>query len=567
MNWLVKKVLSKIALYKSLRIRQQFRSMARRAPDVQRQHLMRQIRREQDTGFGRDHHFRSIRSVADFRKQLPITRYEYYQPYIERVKNGEIEAMFHRQQVMMFAMTSGTTASRKYIPVTRRFLDDYRRGWQLWGLHMFEHNRHLWFKPMLQIASDWDEFRTPAGIPCGSISGLTAQMQMKLVRKHYLLPPSSSKIKDTHSKYYLAWRLGLVRGVSVMISANPSTMVNLARFAEGHIERLIRDVRDGGISSDFPMPEQVLFDERHRLEPNPTRAKELEQIVSATGGLRPKDVWPGLGMIGNWTGGSVGAYLRHYPEYYGTPPVRDIGLIASEGRMTIPIEDNTSSGILEITSSYFEFIPVEEIDSPQPTVLESHELEVGRDYYILLTTASGLYRYNIFDVVRCTGWFEKAPLLAFLNKGSNFSNLTGEKLSEHQVAQSVVKSLSECDLRLAAYSMAPCWEEHTPFYGLFVEQSDFPSAEAAQQFVCAVERHLHQENVEYEAKRESHRLLPVRLMLMPRGTWKAWDRERLQRTGGTSEQYKHPCLIVDGEFAAKMPVEQQIPALDLASTR
>ena len=106
----------------------------------------------------------------------------------------------------------------------------------------------------------------------------------------------------------------------------------------------------------------------------------------------------------------------------------DIGLVASEVRMTIPIEDSTPGGILEITSSFFEFLPVEESGSEQPTVLESHELEEGRDYYILLTTSSGFYRYNIYDVVRCVGWHEKTPVLAFLNKGSNFSNLTGEKL-------------------------------------------------------------------------------------------------------------------------------------------
>ena len=83
--------------------------------------------------------------------------------------------------------------------------------------------------------------------------------------------------------------------------------------------------------------------------------------------------------------------------------------------MTVPIHDRTTGGILEITSSFFEFVPLEEIDSPTPTVLESHELQEGNDYYILLTTSSGLYRYNIHDVVRCTGWHEATPVLAFLS--------------------------------------------------------------------------------------------------------------------------------------------------------
>ena len=180
-------------------------------------------------------------------------------------------------------------------------------------------------------------------------------------------------------------------------------------------------------SDEFELPETIRQTERKRLQANPTRARELENIVSQTGHLRPKDVWPELGLVGNWTGGSVGAYLRHYPEYYGQPAIRDIGLIASEGRMTIPVEDNTPGGILEITSSFFEFVPVGEIDSPKPTVLESHELQEGQDYFILLTTSSGLYRYNIYDVVRCVGWHEKTPPLGVSEQGEQFLKSDGRE--------------------------------------------------------------------------------------------------------------------------------------------
>jgi hypothetical protein len=290
------------------------------------------------------------------------------------------------------------------------------------------------------------------------------------------------------------------------------------------------------------------------LLPNPKRADELDRLVSQAGRMRPKDVWPNLGLMGNWTGGSVAAYMRHYPEYFGSPSIRDIGLIASEGRMTIPIENNTPGGILEITSSYFEFIPVAEMGSPNPTVLESHELIEGQDYYILLTTSSGFYRYNIYDVVRCLGWFEKTPILAFLNKGSQISNITGEKISEYQVARSVDNALAELNLRLTAFALAPCWDDHLPFYGLFVEASDFANRNDADRLAAVVDRKLAAENHEYHEKRQTHRLGPVEVRLLPKGAWRQWDRERLARTGGTAEQYKHPCLIPDTDFEAKMPI-------------
>ncbi|MGL5096260.1 MAG: GH3 family domain-containing protein, partial [Planctomycetia bacterium] len=321
----------------------------------------------------------------------------------------------------------------------------------------------------------------------------------------------------------------------------------------------IRDVYEGTVHPDFPIPDSLRKVERHRLQPNRARAKELEEIVSRTGRMAPKDVWPTLKLLGNWTGGSVGAYLRHYPDHYGAPAVRDLGLIASEGRMTIPMEDGTSGGVLEIGSTFFEFIPAGEIDAPNPTVLESHELKEGCDYFILLTTSSGLYRYNIYDVVRCVGWFNRTPILSFLNKGSNFSNLTGEKISEHHAAKAVEDGLRTLDLKLSAYALAPVWlpEEKAPYYGLFVEAGDFADAGQAAKLAALVEENLGRLNIEYEAKRESHRLQAVRAELLPTGAWKQWDQARLARTGGTAEQYKHPVLIADLEFRKSMPLAKE----------
>ena len=79
----------------------------------------------------------------------------------------------------MFALTSGTTATRKYIPVTPQYLADYKRGWNIWGLKVFRDHRPVRFRPIVQISGDWQEFSTPAGIPCGAVTGLTASMQMR----------------------------------------------------------------------------------------------------------------------------------------------------------------------------------------------------------------------------------------------------------------------------------------------------------------------------------------------------------------------------------------------------
>ena len=74
----------------------------------------------------------------------------------------------------------------------------------------------------------------------------------------------------------------------------------------------------------------------------------------------------------------------------------------------------------------------------QPTVLQAHEVQEGRSYFIVPTTTFGLYRYQIHDLVRVTGFYNRTPLIEFLSKGSHFANITGEKLSEYHVAQAML---------------------------------------------------------------------------------------------------------------------------------
>jgi hypothetical protein len=561
-NWLLRKVLGKIVALPVRRQLAAFEAATHRPREVQEALLRRLLAAQADTDFGREHHFRATHTVADFRRHLPVAGYEYFEPYLERVQRGEFRALLADPHLHMFALTSGTTAARKLIPVTAQYLADYRRGWNLWGLKVFRDHPEVKLRPIVQLSGDWQEFTTPAGIPCGSVTGLTATMQKRIIRWMYCVPACVGRVKDPAAKYYLALRLSLPRRVGMIIAANPSTLVNLARAGDQEKESLIRDLHDGTLSDRLDIAPDIRaalarkLARRHR-----ERARELEAIVRRTGTLYPRDYWPRDCIIGNWMGGSVGAYLRHFPRYYGGTPLRDVGLIASEGRMTIPLSDGTPSGVLDVTTHYFEFIPEEEGDSKSPTVLAAHELQEGKSYFILPTTAFGLYRYHIHDVVRVTGFHNKTPLLEFLSKGAHFANLTGEKLSEYHVAGAIQDVMARMDLTLTAYSLAPCWHDELPYYGLFVERADLASREEGLKLAEALDRRLGEVNVEYAAKRESRRLGPVRLQLLPAGAWHHWDRQRLAHTGGTLEQYKHPCLIADLKFRESVPVEEELVAV------
>src|SRR5207237_4103644 len=104
-----------------------FNAACRRPREVQESLLRRILAEQADTAFDRDHHFRDVRTVADFRRHLPVAPYDYFEPYLARVRRGEIDALLSDQRVVMFALTSGTTSARKTIPITPRYLADFRR--------------------------------------------------------------------------------------------------------------------------------------------------------------------------------------------------------------------------------------------------------------------------------------------------------------------------------------------------------------------------------------------------------------------------------------------------------
>lgn len=546
---LIRKYAGLPLLKKTRALASTFMEQTRTADRVQHERLMQLIRRNADSQFGRDHHFGEIRSAADFRKRVPIRGYDGHEPYIAKVRQGDISALFGPgTEVLMFAMTSGTTAQPKTIPVTRESLSDYREGWTIWGIQAFDAHPEILKRglmPILQLVSNWRESFTSGKIPCGAITGLTAHMQNPLVRTTYCMPPVTMAIKDIEAKYYVALRLSIARDLGATMAANPSTLLGIARLGDREKQSLIRDLRDGTLDPRWDVPPDVRRALRWRVGLKRKKAsRRLEEIVNRTGHLLPRDYWPNLQFMANWTGGTMGAYLKHYPDYFGDRPVRDIGLIASEGRMTIPVEDGTPGGILDIRHHYFEFLPEDQIDRDEPETVEAADLIEGRRYYILPTTAGGLYRYQIFDLVRCVGFHGRAPVIEFLNKGAHISSLTGEKISEFQVVSAVNASASALGMSLSSYLLTPVWGD-PPSYALLVEQSDMTHPESAQRLAEAVEARLQDLNTEYENKRSTLRLGPIHTRCVTPGSWAEFQKLRLSRSGGTAEQYKQPCLSSD----------------------
>ncbi len=491
-----------------------------------------------ESDFAQTHGLASVRTYRDFADRVPIQTYADLAPHIERVRNGDVRALFSPgERILMFALTSGTTAQPKYIPITRRALADYRAGWNIWGVKAILDHPGCLLRHIVQVTSPMNDHVAPSGVPCGAISGLLAATQKKLVRKYYTSPLAIAAISDSTAKYYAIMRMAVPKDVGWLVTANPATLLVLARSADEHRETLIRDIHDGTMTNAMNVEPAIRDALAPLMKPNTQRARELEQIIRRTGSLYPKDYWR-LGFLAHWTGGTMGLYRTQFPKFFGDTPARDIGLVASEGRMSIPLDDGTASGVLAVASQFFEFIPANEYGTTKPSTLRSHELTVGEEYFLLLTNFSGLYRYDLGDRVRVTGYMGGAPMIEFLSRDAHTSSLAGEKLTENQVVLAMEKATSGGE-SITNFILSPRWAE-VPFYRLYV---DAAAVRDVTTLAARLDRELCTTNIEYDSKRKTLRLGPVEVVALPENRLAERDHNLRAQRARTAEQFKHQYLL------------------------
>jgi hypothetical protein len=524
---------------------------AQTAVRTQERVLQAKLARNADSEYGRKHGFSRIRSYRDFITRVPVQTYEDLSPYVKRVMAGDVRAMFgHGQRVLMFAMTSGSTDKPKYVPVTPAFLREYRSGWNAFGVKALLDHPEGFLRSILQVVSSMDERRTHFGVPCGSISGLLAATQKHLVRKYYVTPRQTGHISDPEARYYAIMRFAVPCDVAWGITASPATQLKLARAAARHAECLIRDIHDGTLRAPGEIAEPVQRALMPDSQPDRATAARLTALVEKHGELLPKHYWD-LAFLANWTGGTLGLHLQNFPHYFGDTPVRDIGLLATEGRVSACLQDGSPAGVLDAGGSFFEFVDAEADASDALAIHRCHEVIPGREYRVLLTTSAGFYRYDIGDHVLVHGFEGQAPVLEFLHRGLHVSSVTGEKLTEWQVTAAFERCSGELGLPVSNFVLAPCWAD-PPFYRLHIEQS----VQNTDRLVRLFEVELSAMNMEYGSKRSSGRLGPIVVNRLPSGTLAKLDAERMSGRGVSNEQYKHQYLYTKpGDDAVLAPAE------------
>jgi GH3 auxin-responsive promoter len=494
-----------------------WQALTARPRETQEQVLFRIIFRNRATRFGHDHGFASLRTLSDYRRQVGVADYELLRPYVERAKSGEPHVLT-AEPAVMFTLTSGSTGEPKLIPVTEVAKQNHRALTRLWYYHAYCSHADLFRGKLLGVVSPAVEGHTAGGIPFGAASGLIYQSTPRWIRNAYVNLPEIAEIKGFDVKYYVMMRFALESEISFVGTPNPSTILKLVETADRNKDDLIRDIRDGTIAARWPLPDKLRQPLASRVEKNPARARQLESYANRAGALQPKDYWPRLQLIGCWKGGSVGVRLKEFSRWFDdATPVRDLGYMASEAQMTLPITDTGAAGILDISANFYEFISESEIGSANAAPLLCAELEAGKEYYPILTTPGGLYRYDINDVVRVTGFYNQTPLLEFVRKGRDVTNITGEKLHVDQVMHAIAEA--QRDAGVALLHFRACADVAQSRYQFSVElHGDNPLAEEKLAgLLTALDTRLSNLNIEYAQKRQSLRLRPPVLCVMKPG--------------------------------------------------
>lgn len=512
---------------------------------------------------GRRFGFAKIRTLADYRQAVPISSYDGFAELIERtVQTGE-QGLVTGEPIKRFFLTSGSTSRAKYIPVTNRFVRNKSRTFGIYWSMVFESHPAAKAGRMVTNFSDSGKaVRSPGGLPGSSESaywaGVTRATQL---REQPIIPKSVAQIGDSDSRYYAIARILLAERFAVIMTLNPSTILLLFQKVAQYAEQLVSDIEHGGISgAGLSISEDVRAYVAARYPGNPVRAAELRALQGPgqASGLLAHRLWPELALAICWRSPMLAPYIELLAPHFQGVAQRDYILMASEGVMAVPIEDGSSGGALAIGANLYEFVPEDEIESPNPTVLSPHELEVGRTYVLILSNASGLYRYNIGDVVRVVRFAERTPVIEFLHRAGSTCSLTGEKLTEDQVTAAVSDVAEQLGLAVESFTLAPA-KHGFPHYVAMVELQREADRTVLEEFSHRLDEALEQHNMEYGSKRSSQRLAPPELWLVRPGAYEARRRQRL--AGGTSDsQLKPTHLTRDANFVDQFEIVERFHA-------
>ena len=469
---------------------------------VQEQTFFELVEVGKRTEFGKQFGFDRIKSYRDFAAQVPVFDYESFKPYIDRTMQGKQQVIWN-SDIEWFAKSSGTTSSRsKYIPVSEESLEEchYKGG-----------------KDMVSIyVSNYPDTKLFTGKSL-SIGGT--------LEKNPLNPEGAARAGDISAV--------IMQNLPIwaQFARTPSLEIALMGEWESKIEKMARETMNENVTSIAGVPTWTVVLLQRILE-----LKKAKNIM---------EVWPNLEVFFH---GAVafGPYRSLFKELIPSRKMRYMETYnASEG--FFGIQDQPDSDELLLLLDYgifYEFIPMEEWDKEHPQVISLQDVEVGKNYALVISTNGGLWRYKIGDTVKFTSILPYRFRISGRTK--HFINAFGEEVIVENAENAIQFACDQTGATIANFTAAPVYFENNGSKGAHEWVVEFRKApEDLAQFSRLLDDRLRQVNSDYDAKR--HKDLALKQLILhqaPEGLFEAW----LKKKGKLGGQNKVPRLSNSREY-------------------
>ncbi|NEN22934.1 GH3 auxin-responsive promoter family protein [Cryomorpha ignava] len=483
-SWFMKKRLHQIELFMKYPI------------EVQNEVFEKLIGMGKITEFGKDHNFSQMMAQTHFREQVPLQTYEDVKPYVKRLQQGE-QNLLWSTPINWFAKSSGTTSDKsKFIPVSREALEDchYKAGKDLLALYNHNHpNNKVYNGKSLVLggSSQVNEFRTDSyygDLSAIIINNLPFWVEMK-------------RIPD--------------REIALMDKWEPK------------IEKMAQSVKDENVTNIAGVPSWTLV--------------LMKRILELTGKKNIREVWPNLELYMHG-GVSFEPYQKQFEKLIPDNRIQYYeSYNASEGYFGIQDRAGAHDMLLMLDYGiFYEFIPIENVHDTNPQTISLKEVEVGKNYEMVISTNGGLWRYRLGDTVIFTSVFPFRIKVSGRTK--HFINAFGEELIIDNADQAIMRANEICHCTILDFTAAPVYMSDTAqgAHEWLIEFSQAP--DNLEHFTKVLDAELKKVNSDYEAKRTGDLSLKMPIVkAVPEGTFYNWLKKR-DKLGG---QHKVPRLSND----------------------
>jgi hypothetical protein len=486
LNWLIKKRIHQIDLFMKY------------PHEVQEEWFKKLIQTAKDTEWGKKYGYESIGSVATFSERVPVSTYEDLKPYIDRLREGE-QNLLWPEEVKWFAKSSGTTAGKsKFIPVSESALNDchYKGG-----------------KDMLSMY--FNQF-PEAGLFNGDGLAMGGSGNIREVSNTSYYEGDLSAIIMNNLPFWAQFK------------RTPSLSIALMDEWESKLELMAESTIEHDVTSLSGVPSWMLV--------------LLKKILKKSGKSHMHEVWPNLEVF--FHGGvNFEPYRTQYDQIIQTGKMHYFNTYnASEGFFGIQnSRDNDDLLLMLDYGIYYEFIPMDELGKKEPQVRQLHEVEIGKNYALIITTNSGLWRYEIGDTVTFTS--VSPYTIRITGRTKNFINLVGEELIIDNAEKALGIACKKTGAILTEYTAAPHFNKDEMAHQWLIEFQKPP--DDFEFFNEAFDNALKSLNSDYEAKRYHNFVLkPPIIENLPPDSFYKWMKMR-DKLGG---QNKVPRLFNDRTY-------------------